>query len=123
MTWVWNHSPVAGNERLTLLAIADNASDDGTNAWPSIDTLARKTRLDKRTVRRIILRLESGGHLHVDYQAGPRGTNRYAVIMDPGNLPPRQNATPAGRPLAIRPLPLAQLCHPTPGTAMPPERP
>ena len=112
MTWVWNHSPVAGNERLVLLAIADNAADDGTNAWPSIDTLARKTRLDKRTVRRIIVRLEEGSHLRVDYKAGPHGTNRYAVLMDPGNLPPRQDA-----PVALR--------HPgnsptDPGIAAPP---
>jgi hypothetical protein len=113
MTWVWNHSPVAGNDLLTLLAIADNAADDGTNAWPSIDTLARKTRLDRRTVRRVILRLEEGGHLQVDYQAGPRGTNRYAVVMDPGNLPPRQNATPADCPPGKSSSP--------PGTAMPRE--
>jgi len=53
MTWVWDNSTVGGNERLCLLAIADNAADDGRNAWPSLATLARKTRLDERTVRRV----------------------------------------------------------------------
>ncbi len=50
VTWVWEHSPVAGNERLVLLAITDSAEDDGRNAWPSVATLASKTRLDPRTV-------------------------------------------------------------------------
>lgn len=88
MTWVWNHSPVGGNDLLTLLAIADNAADDGTNAWPSLATLARKTRLEDRSVRRIIRRLEQGQHVLVDVGAGPRGTNRYTVVMTPDNLSP-----------------------------------
>ncbi|MBM0234635.1 helix-turn-helix domain-containing protein [Micromonospora sp. STR1_7] len=71
MTWVWDHSPVGGTERLVLLAIADFAADDGSNAWPSLGTLARKARLDERTVRRIIRRLQDGGHLLVDVAAGP----------------------------------------------------
>ncbi|MDG6104008.1 helix-turn-helix domain-containing protein [Dactylosporangium aurantiacum] len=92
MTWVWDSSPVGGNDRLVLLAIADNAADDGTNAWPSLHTLARKTLLDVRTVRRIVRRLEEGGHLHVALAAGPGGVNRYTVVMQqPGTTP-----TPAG---------------------------
>ncbi|MEV4511358.1 helix-turn-helix domain-containing protein [Dactylosporangium sp. NPDC049525] len=81
MTWVWDFSPVGGTERLVLLAVADNAADDGSNAWPSLATLARKTRVDVRTVRRIIRRLEDGGHLLVEVAAGPGGANRYTVVM------------------------------------------
>jgi hypothetical protein len=97
MTWVWDHSPVGGTERLVLLAIADCAADDGTNAWPALSTLARKTLLDERTVRRIIRRLEDGGHLAVAVAAGPNGTNRYAVIMSggtPGQSAPRSECPP-----------------------------
>jgi hypothetical protein len=82
--WVWEESPTRGTDLLTLLAIADNAADDGANAWPSLARLARKTRLDERTVRRILRRLEDGGHLQVQVAAGPRGTNRYTVLMTPG---------------------------------------
>src|SRR5690242_254595 len=71
MTWVWDHSTVGGNDRLVLLAIADCAADDGTNAWPSMTTLARKVRLDERTVRRIVRKLAEGGHLLVQVAAGP----------------------------------------------------
>lgn len=41
MTWVWDQSTTAGNERLVLLAIADTADDHGGNAWPSIWTCGR----------------------------------------------------------------------------------
>ncbi len=112
MTWVWEQSPVGGNERLTLLAIADNASDDGTNAWPSLATLARKTRLDERTVRR----LQDGGHLRVEVAAGPSGTNRYAVLMStPGNLPPGQDDPRSDCPQDIQASPPDTVAPPTPG--------
>jgi thiol-disulfide isomerase/thioredoxin len=131
MSWVWDYSPVGGNDRLMLLAIADNADDTGANAWPSIATLARKTRVDERTVQRIIRRLTDGGHLKVEATAGGRRSNRYTVVMTPppsaeepangsypqddgnnpqppaerhpGNLPPRHGATPAAAQLP--PLP------------------
>ncbi|MEU8079278.1 helix-turn-helix domain-containing protein [Catellatospora citrea] len=81
MNWVWSESTTGGTERLLLLAIADNATDDGTNAYPSLATLARKVRLDERTVRRLLRKLEDGKHIKVAVGAGPRGTNRYTVIM------------------------------------------
>ncbi|MFC7544855.1 helix-turn-helix domain-containing protein [Plantactinospora sp. GCM10030261] len=113
MTWVWDHSPAGGNERLVLLAIADNAADDGGNAWPSLGTLARKTRLDERTVRRIIRRLEDAGQLAVAVAAGPGGTNRYTVIMSdgtPGSVPPGQIDSPD-----IQPDPPGVAVPPSPG--------
>ncbi|MGH3341373.1 MAG: helix-turn-helix domain-containing protein [Carbonactinosporaceae bacterium] len=110
MTWVWEHSPTAGNELLMLLAIADCADDHGTNAWPSVPTLAVKTRLDIRTVQRITRRLEAAGHLLVTPSAGRRNTNLYTVVLTtahhtctaPGGLPadrhPRQTARVAQAP-------------------------
>jgi hypothetical protein len=123
MSWVWDHATVGGSELLVLLAIADCANDDGTNAFPSIATLARKTRVNERTVQRITRRLQDGGHLHVEPTTGGRYSNRYAVLMTapevtptsrnpvetepageppaechPGNLPPRADATPGVAP-------------------------
>ncbi|MBA8825315.1 hypothetical protein FHX42_002666 [Saccharopolyspora lacisalsi] len=131
MTWVWERSPTKGTELLMLLAIADNASDDGTDAFPSVRTLARKTRLDERTVQRVIRRLTDEGHLRVEKEGG-RKSNRYAVLMDresstpPANRHPRQNATGG---TATPPQPrhdpatpgAAQLRHPNlPGTVLDP---
>ncbi len=99
MTWVWDNSPTAGTERLVLLAIADTADDNGGNAWPSIPTLARKTRLDVRTVQRVIRRLVGADQLRVDTAAGRAGTNVYTLVLDQqdrSGLDPGDNSFSAG---------------------------
>jgi hypothetical protein len=113
MSWVWRHSQSVGNDRLVLLAIADNAEDDGTNAWPKQATLARKTRLSEDTVRRATRRLIELGELEVDERAGgsdkhefysPRHRpHSYRVIMTPqpaGSVTPQ----PAGSDPANSPI-------------------
>lgn len=81
MNWVWEESPVKGNERLLLLAIADCAADDGTNAYPSKQKLAEKTLLDLSTIRRIVNRLEQQGHLIVNRSTRRGRANIYTVPM------------------------------------------
>lgn len=104
MSWVWQHSTSEGIDRLVLLAIADAADDDGGNAWPSVATLARKTRVDPRTVQRAVRRLVAVGELTMRPNAGRNGVNVYRVTMTPGATPPlahshpRQNATPGRTP-------------------------
>src|SRR5579884_168347 len=90
MTWVWQHSRAQGGSLLVQLAISDSAEDDGTNAWPSVGHLARKTRMAERTVQDHINRLVALGELEVELQAGgppemrdDRRPNRYRVVMDP----------------------------------------
>jgi len=89
MSWVWSHSSSKGTERLILLAIADNARDDGSDAYPSIETLARKAGgLDERTVQRAITRLVELGELEVTEGGGRGRSNRYRVVMrNPGAAP------------------------------------
>ena len=83
MTWVWEHSWVKGSELLLLLAIADHADDQGRNAWPSVARLADRTRVDRRTIQRLLRRLAQQGCLEIEPTEGPRGTNRYTVVMTP----------------------------------------
>ncbi|SBW21024.1 hypothetical protein FDG2_1868 [Candidatus Protofrankia californiensis] len=132
MTWVWESSTTAGNERLVLLAIADTADDNGGNAWPSVATLARKTRLDARTVQRVIRRLVAGGHLLVATAAGRGGSNVYTLVMDGQREPAPVTTTPpvdngtiqASNPRQAardgNPPPPAQLRHHPPGAAVSP---
>lgn len=89
MAWVWDQSESEGNDRLVLLAIADCASDDGGNAYPSVATLVRKTKTSERTVQRAIKSVVQLGELTVFPQSGPKGCNRYRV-----NMTPRQIDTP-----------------------------
>lgn len=89
MSAVWDHSSAEGIELLVLLAIADFASDDGSNAFPSIETLRKKTRVSARTVQRAIRTLEARGEIVVQLNAGMRGANVYKVVTRP-----RQVVTP-----------------------------
>jgi hypothetical protein len=90
MTEVWQHSQHKGSELLLMLAIADNANDQGV-AFPSLRTLARKTRLASRHVRRLLRVLEHSGELSISIGTGARGCNEY--VIHPGQLVPRMKST------------------------------
>lgn len=128
MNWVWTNSPTSGNERLVLLALADACSrDDGTGCWPSAATIARKANISDRTVRRVITRLEAGGHLIVHRGGGRAGsTNSYIVATGDSVIhSPGQNDTPdnlSGGDTGDRP-PMTELCQRTPDTAVSPDPP
>lgn len=102
-------SSLTAPETLVLVALADFASDDTRECWPSLKTIARRARLTERGVRKILRRLEarslietaSGGH-----QYGANTASRYRLRFDyEGNrleapeptLSTRGNAVPGGR--------------------------
>lgn len=60
MAWAWQAPGLTSNEVLVLVALADHASDTG-RAWPAMSTIARKSRLHRATVFRILRRLEQQG--------------------------------------------------------------
>ena len=128
MNWVWGNSPASGNERLVLLALADACSrDDGTGCWPSAATIARKANISDRTVRRVIARLEAGGHVVVHRGGGRAGsTNSYTVATGERVIhSPGQDVTPdrwSGGDTGGRP-PRTQPCQGTPDTAVSPDPP
>lgn len=68
MTWVWRCSRAQGVDRFVLLAIADSANDEGTDAWPSLARLVQKTGLSERTVRRAIRACEELGELRTEQE-------------------------------------------------------
>jgi len=82
LTAVWESSKHNGGRLLLMLAIADNANDLGY-AWPGEATLARKTRLSKRQVHRLIHELaEEHDELAVAWGGtGARSTNRYYILV------------------------------------------
>jgi Helix-turn-helix domain len=79
--WVWNHSRSKHDSRLVLLAIADNASSNGKEAWASVKEIMRKANCGERSVRTAIGTLEAMGELIVHRNAGPGGVNRYEIVM------------------------------------------
>lgn len=78
-SWVWRRAPVAGNELLVLLALADISNDDGVS-WPSNGLLAEKTRLSLATVKRMKQRLRERRLLVDDASLGR--SNVYRIVMD-----------------------------------------
>lgn len=61
MSAVWELDLAAG-EKLVMLALADNANDEGL-CWPSIATIARKCGKGERSVQQALRQLESDGLL------------------------------------------------------------
>lgn len=125
MTWVWNESKSKKNARLLLLAIADCASDDGSNAYPSITELMRKTGLSERAVQSTLADLVALGELKVHRNAGPGGCNRYRVVMTPAesappaDLAPPQDQHPPAEPAGAESAPSPQDLHPDPAEPAP----
>jgi len=78
---VFKHSKARGSALLLLLAIADYANDAGTGAFPSVATLAKKTRMDRRHVQRARHKLQDMGELWVGYGASGYKTNTYTILV------------------------------------------
>lgn len=80
MTYVMKHSEETLGNRLVELALADCAHDDGSNAYPSLQTLARHARLSTRHVRRCLRELEEHGAIRATGRHRT-GTTVYSVVM------------------------------------------
>jgi hypothetical protein len=78
MTEVWDHSKANGNGLLLMLAIADFANDQ-REAWPSVGTLAKRTRLGERSVQRLATELQAMGELEIVVGGGRLGCNIYRI--------------------------------------------
>lgn len=86
----------ATTAKITMVAIADSADDFGENSYNSIETLAKKTSLKRRSVPRVVRALEQNGWCF--YRGlSVYGTNNYSVNMTKLGFPPEKRAT-VGRP-------------------------
>jgi hypothetical protein len=77
---VLNRSQHAGTELLMLVVLADYSDDDG-NSYPSVASLARKCRMTHRNANYILGALQASGELRVMKNEGPKGTNRYRIML------------------------------------------
>lgn len=85
MMHVWWNSLTSGNDRLVLLAIADEADDEGQNAFPSVRRVAEKVNCHTATVLRCIVNLERANELEVvrPLTRGRGRLNKYKILMAP----------------------------------------
>lgn len=102
LSWVLDHSPAKGSDRLVLLSLAnhagqlvtDNPSDQrpAFEAWPGVATIAREARLDRpRTVNDALARLVRDGAVVRIVNGAPdsrirgdRRPNLYRVLVENG---------------------------------------
>lgn len=96
MSWVFKHSNVdESGERLVLLVLADHArGEDGSGAFPSVNTIASEARLSRRHVFRILAKLEEEGHIEREGHTS-FGCTRWKVIMGDVNMTRVSPTTPA----------------------------
>lgn len=80
MTRVWEHSQAQGTQLLLLLAIADDADDDGI-ATPKIQQLARKCRQSPRATSYQIATLQQIGELKVSVAKGRGNRSTFRVTV------------------------------------------
>jgi len=78
MTLVWEHAPCRENALIVLLALADWSNDDGV-CWPSMEKLANKARVDRRSAQRIVRRLVQDQLITIEEGGGRARQHRYKV--------------------------------------------
>jgi hypothetical protein len=80
MNAVWHLSRQKGTPLLLLIAIADNANDNG-EAWPGIEYLARKIRMSERQTQRLVRDLEKTDELIMERGGGRGNVHRYFILV------------------------------------------
>lgn len=81
MSLVWKSYAGGGGDLLVMLALADRADDEGGSLFPSVPTIAKKTRLSERQVQRILRNLEDEGWVSVvgNHKGGAGMSRRYQM--------------------------------------------
>jgi uncharacterized phage protein (TIGR02220 family) len=83
MTMVWDAFPGGGSELLAMLALADWSDDEG-RCWPSMASIAKKTRLSRSQAQRVVHKLIDDGFLAVtgnETGGAPGSTRQYRINL------------------------------------------
>lgn len=96
LSWVLDHSPTKGTDRLVLLSLANHAGKTPVGgaweSWPGVSTIQREANLDRpRTVQDALARLEKAGAIERRINGAPderirkdRRPNLYRVLVSHG---------------------------------------
>jgi hypothetical protein len=83
-TWALN-VPIGGNAKVILLGLANHAHPDGSEAYPSLETLSKYAHCDRSTARRNVRKLVEEGWASEDGY-GPKGQTKYRLAIG-GKMP------------------------------------
>ncbi len=79
MTDVWR-LPLQATRKMVLLALADNANDEGTDCWPSVGKLVEKCSMSERAVQGHLSALEEDGYIKRHERLGR--SNKFTIHVD-----------------------------------------
>lgn len=77
--WAWSVPVSSSSERLVLLALAKHDSDDDELPYPSAETIAKETRLNRKTVFSAIASLCEAGFIVRSAKTGQGRRNQYEL--------------------------------------------
>lgn len=80
LSHVLRYSEARLGARLVLIALAEFAHDDGTKAFPSVETLMERSRLGRTGVKDALRKLREAGEI-VETGETARGVKVYRVVM------------------------------------------
>ncbi len=79
MTDVWKLK-LQAPRKMVLLALADNANDEGTDCWPSVGKLVEKCSMSERAVQGHLSALEEDGYIKRHERLGR--SNKFTIHVD-----------------------------------------
>ena len=79
MTDVWKLR-LQAPRKMVLLALADNANDEGTDCWPSVGKLVEKCSMSERAVQGHLAALEEDGYIKRHERLGR--SNKFTIHVD-----------------------------------------
>ena len=68
--WAWSLRNLTSSQKLVLLCLSDNHNEDTNRCDPSVNYIADKTGLDRKTVMQSLSSLEGLGLISIDKRAG-----------------------------------------------------
>ena len=97
LKWAWDQMDIPGPSKFVLVALAENADDDGV-CWPGTKYVAERVRQTQRSVTRHIKSLIAAGKITVQEQRrldGSQTSNLYRLNMRVGSVtPPDRMSSP-----------------------------
>lgn len=79
MNEVIEAAPVDQGALLVMIMLADSADENSRQCWPSVSTIAKRSRLSERQVQYCLKDLAASGMIEIETNAGRHGTNLYRI--------------------------------------------
>jgi len=80
MVWAFDTPTTDTKTKVVLLALADHADDDNFKCWPSVERLAERTGLSRRSVYRAIVNLNEAGFIKYEQRRHTNGWKRQPLF-------------------------------------------